>query len=266
MKHILHMLRQTFAVSTAVMLIYRSNIVFFLLFETLFLAAQFLTIGVGFKLAGGNIGGWSPSEAYLLTACNALSHQIFICFFINGIFSLGVQVWNGQFDYVLLKPLHPLFSILVNSQFVVSNLPNLIVNAAIVVWLLTRVESPHGVVTWFTFAFMMGTGLAVRVALALLCIAPVFYSEKLADIDSSFWSLASLGRYPMKIYPRTLELLLTFVLPLGMLASVPVGFWIGRDGWLWAAGALGAACAFVIGSTMLFMRCLRRYQSVNTGI
>ena len=105
MKRYLKLFGRTFGLSASTMLIYRANIVFFLIFETFFLAAQFLTVKVGFDLAGAEIAGWTRREAYLLTAVNGLTHQFFICFFINPIFGLGLQVWNGQYDYVLLKPL-----------------------------------------------------------------------------------------------------------------------------------------------------------------
>ena len=140
MKRYLRMFARVFDVSTSVMLAYRSNVVFFLVFETIFLISQFLTVSVGYSLAGGDIAGWTREQAYLLTAVNGLSHQFFICFFINSIFGLGMHVWSGQYDYVLLKPMHPLVSTFFTSgQFVVSNIPNLLINLGVVIYLMLYV-------------------------------------------------------------------------------------------------------------------------------
>jgi ABC-2 type transport system permease protein len=264
MTRYLQLFRRTFELSASVMLIYRANVVFFLLFELVFLAAQFLTVSVGFDLAGGDVAGWTKEQAYLLTAVNGLSHQIFICFFINAIFSLGMHVWNGQFDYILLKPLHPLLSLWFNGQFVISNLPTLVVNAVAVAVLLARGVADPAVIPAFVVLF--GLGIAVRVALSLVCIAPIFLSERLGDVEDSFWAVTSLARYPMSIYPRAMIAVMTFVVPIGMLASIPSAVLFGRHGAGELVGACAASVVFVWVGQRIFMMSLKRYQSVNSGV
>lgn len=266
MKRIFKLFLRNFEISTNVMLVYRSNIVFFLIFETMFLLAQFITIGIGFDLAGGQIAGWTKEQAFLLTAINGVSHQLFICFFINPIFSTGMWVWNGQLDYVLLKPMPPLVSMWINGQFVISNLPNLLFNLIAVVYFVAMNTLPASPWAYAAFPVFVGAGLVVRVALALLCIAPVFLSERLADVEDSFWALSSLGRFPMSVYPRAMETFLTFVIPIAMLASVPASVVFDMKTTLWLAGALVASGVFAFASGKIFMAALGRYQSVNSGV
>lgn len=266
MKTYLRLFARTFGVSASVMLIYRANIVFFLIFETMFMAAQFLTVSVGFDLAGGEIAGWTRNQVYLLTAVNGLTHQFFLCFFIGPIFNLGMQVWNGQYDYILLKPLHPFLSMIANGQFIISNLPNMLINFGMVAYFLLRGGEP---VQWQllpVFAVFIMLGVGVRVAVALLCVAPVFFSERLTDIEDSFWSVISLGRYPLSVYPRGLELFLTFVVPVGMVASLPASVLFRPEGLWGLLGAFVASSLFVVATGALFMKCLGRYQSVNSGV
>jgi ABC-2 type transport system permease protein len=265
MKHYLRLFARTFGISVSTMLIYRANLVFFVIFESLFLASQFLTVHVGYKLAGSAIAGWTEPQAYLLTAVNGLSHQLFICFFINPIFSLAVQVWNGQYDYVLLKPLHPLLSMLFTAQFVTSNLPNLLTNVAFVVYFLAT-NPALDMHMLPAFLLLTTVGVAVRIALALVCISPVFLSERLADAENTFWSVSSLGRFPMAVYPRVMELVLTFVIPVGMLASVPASSLYHGLGTDVLAGAAFASVLFAAFGVWVFMRMLGKYQSVNSGV
>jgi ABC-2 type transport system permease protein len=257
------LLKQQFSLSAGVMLVYRSNILFFVTFETLFLVSQFLTVRIGYDLAGGAVAGWTREEAYLLTAVNGLSHQLFLCFFINSIFNVGTWVWNGQLDYVLLKPMPPLLGILFNGQFVVSNLPNLAVSLGAVVYFLAGSSLPGAVAWWapLAFALFVAAGLAVRIGLALLCVAPAFLSERLTDGEDAFWSVASLGRYPPSIYPRALELALTFAVPLGMLAAVPAGVLFGKLSLVACLGAFVGSIAFVALCCWTFLQALARYQS-----
>jgi ABC-2 type transport system permease protein len=270
LRHAARIFARTFSVSVGVMLAYRANLVFFLLFETLFLAAKFLTVRVGFDLAGGDIAGWTRDQAYLLTAVNGLSHQLFICFFISPIFNVGMQVWSGQFDYLLLKPVTPLASMWAYGQIVTSNLPNLVINSAAVVYLVAKVGSggggaaTPGMLAAFALFFLVGA--VVRVAMALLCMAPAFLSERLADAEDTFWGVTSLAQYPMSVYPRALELGFTFLLPLAMIASTPSSLLFGREGLGYMMGALAASLVFIVVAVRAFYAGVARYQSVNSGV
>lgn len=266
MKRYLHLFLNTFSVSANVMMMYRSNIVFFLFFETVFLMAQFMIVSVGFDLAGSSVAGWTKDQAYLLTAVNGLSHQVFICFFINPIFSLSTQVWNGQYDYILLKPLHPLAGMFFVGQFVISNLPNLATNLCVVIYFLFVNSTNISAGTVAVFALLVVLGILVRVAVGLICISPVFFSERLADVEDSFWSLTSLGRFPMSVYPRLMERVLTLVVPIAMLASLPASFFFGRESMLSVGSSLLTSLLFCFFAFRVFMLSLRRYQSVNSGL
>jgi ABC-2 type transport system permease protein len=258
--------KRAFGVSASVMLVYRANIVFFLIFETLFLLSQFLMIDIGFDLAGSEVRGWTKEQAFLLTAVNAVSHQLFICFFINPIFSLGMNIWNGQFDYVLLKPLNPLVTMLATSQMVVSNFPNLFINIGLVVYFLIGQTEHLTVGGALAFLLFVPTGLAVRVALSLLCMAPGFLSERLIEGEEGYWALGGLGRFPMAIFPCGFELALTFVLPVAMFSNLPVGALYGKFAATYMLFAFLASAFFVVWTLWVFSRCMRRYQSVNSGV
>lgn len=266
MKRYWSLFKHTFVISTNVMLVYRANIIFFLIFETMFLAAQFMIVSVGFDLAGASVAGWTKDQAFLLTAVNGLSHQFFICFFINPIFGLSSWVWNGQYDYILLKPIHPLAGMFFFGQFVISNVPNLVVNLGLVLYFMT--VNYHGITVMgaVMFAVLVGLGVFMRLALGLICVAPVFLSERLADVEDSFWAFASLARYPLSVYPKSMVRVLTFVVPIGMLASLPASFFFGLESAATIAGAVGATIGFCVAAVGLFMLCLRRYQSVNSGL
>lgn len=260
------MFRAAFGVSTSTMLVYRANVFFFLGFEVLFLSAQFLSVSVGFDLAGGDIAGWTRQEVYFLTAVNGLSHQLFICFFINPVFNLQTQVWNGQFDYLLLKPVHPLLSMFFHGQFAVSNLPTAVVNLIAVIVLMAAGAAPVTAVQLVAFTLFFAAGVAVRVGLAILCMAPVFLTERLTDVEEGFWSLASLGKYPLSIYPRAVETALTFVIPIGMMAAMPAAVLYKPESGLGRmAAAFVVSILFTALSVRIFRLALRRYQSVNSG-
>jgi ABC-2 type transport system permease protein len=78
--------------------------------------------------------------------------------------------------------------------------------------------------------------------------------------------LVSLGRFPLSVYPRGLEFILTFIVPIGMVASLPSSVLFGTEAMGNLVAALVASLVFVLASGLIFMKSLSRYQSVNSGV
>ena len=173
--------RQALANSAGVMLAYRSNLIFFFLFESFFLTSSFLGAGLGVSLAGGSINGWSRDQIFALTALNGVSHQFFVCFFIAPLFNLPEYVWNGRMDYILQKPLHPLLALIATSEIMISNLPNFVINLALAVYFILKIAPSSGPSVWMAFGLLGILGIAVRFALAIFCMAPAFFAERLVE-------------------------------------------------------------------------------------
>lgn len=265
---------RVFANSTGVMLAYRSNLIFFLLFETFFLTSSFLGAGLGVSLAGGSINGWTRDQIFALTAINGLSHQVFICFFIAPIFNLPDFIWTGRMDYVLQKPLHPLFSLMASSEIIVSNLPNLFINMTLAVYFLWAGSATDITATtlvlpaysWLIFSVLCILSLLVRIALALFFMSPAFFAERLVEGDVGFWAVAGTGRFPTSVFPKVVERILLYVIPLAMMAAVPAAFIFERLGIFEVLLSAAASMIFVGGALAFFAFAVQNYKSVNSGM
>lgn len=257
---------RSLANSTGVMLAYRSNLVFFFLFETFFLASSFLGAGLGVSLAGGAINGWTREQVFALTAINGVSHQFFICFFISPIFNMPEYIWNGRMDYVLQKPLHPLLGLMATSEIVISNLPNFFINLGLAAWFIASSAPRTDFSVWLLFGVLTVLGVGVRYALSLFCMTPAFYAERMIQGEDGFWSIVGTGRFPTNVFPRVVERILLYVIPLSMMAAVPAGFLFERIDALDAVLAGVSALIFLGASLLFFNRALKSYQSVNSGM
>jgi ABC-2 type transport system permease protein len=266
LKHLWQLFKVNFGISASVMFIYRLNLLFFLLFESLFLASYFITIDIGFDYAGGSIAGWTKTQGFLLASATGLSHQIFITFFVNPIFVLPRNIWNGQFDYVLLKPLKVLPALLSTSEMSVSNIPNLVINLGITIYFLSIQTSVFSFVNGFLFFVFLFAGVVVRVFLALAFIAPAFFAERLNGGEQSYWSLSSLANYPLSAFPRQLEWFFTLIIPIGMISFLPSQIFFNREYFPWAFLALCASLIFCILSWKFFWWSLKHYKSTNAAI
>lgn len=265
-RHLIKLFKQTFSISVGVMLIYRQNLIYFLFFESLFIFSHFLSFSIGLDIAGGSIGGWSRSELYLLLSINTFSHLVFISFFIAPIFNLSDHIWNGKLDYALMKPLPGPLGIYFTNEFIVSNLPNLLVAGGILLYFMMENQLVSQPWIWGLVFVMTLLGLCVRIALATFMMVPAFFSERLTDGEGSFWSISGLARYPSTMFPRLMEYITTYLIPIGMMAVVPSETLLQKDSLtnIWMA-----ALASILFSMLAYLSLvwgLRNYKSVNAGI
>jgi ABC-2 type transport system permease protein len=255
-------------ISTSSMLAYRSNVLFFLLFESFFLAANIGGLVMGVNLAGGHLGGWTLNEVLFVASLYGVSHQVFTTLFMGGLFNTGHFVWSGRMDYVLLKPLHPLISMHAVNEFVISNIPNLIINLCIFIVLCFRLAGDgvvFNVCNTLTLLVFFIAGVAVRYGLAILVVAPAFFAEKLAEGEDAYWALQSLAKYPTGVFPRSMQWVFTFLLPVATVAAIPAEVFFGKQTTSSTLLHLGAALFFSWCALKFYELGARRYQSVNSG-
>jgi ABC-2 type transport system permease protein len=107
--------------------------------------------------------------------------------------------------------------------------------------------------------------MTVRYGLALLVVTPAFFAEKLADGEDAYWSLQSLAKYPTGVFPRSMQWIFTFILPVTTIAAVPAEVFFGRKGLATSATHLAASCVFAWLAVKFYEYGTSRYQSVNTG-
>lgn len=268
MRYYFRLMRQIASISTSSMLIYRSNLLFFFLFESLFLVANMGGIALGINLAGGTLSGWSFNQVMFVASIFGVGHQIFTTLCISGLFHTGHFVWSGRMDYVLLKPLHPLIGMHAANEFIISNLPNLFLNIVILIVFTTKLVAEGLTFTlwnivWFLIFFLVGLG--VRYGLGLLVVAPAFFAEKLSEGEDAYWSLQSLAKYPTGVFPRLMQWVFSFILPLVSVAAIPAEVFFGKQTPLEASRYLIVATVFTWGAVKFYELGTRRYQSVNTG-
>jgi ABC-2 type transport system permease protein len=256
------------SISISSMLIYRANVLFFFVFESLFLMANIVGLTMGVEFAGGTLAGWSLDQVLFVAMLFQVGHQIFTTFALSGLFHIGWYVWSGRMDYVLLKPLHPLIGMHTATEFIISNIPNVVINFSVFVWITCKLYLGGQV---FTVTGTIGLGLffllgmAVRYGIALLVVSPAFFAEKLAEGEDAYWSLQSLAKYPTGVFPRVMQNIFSFVLPLAVIAAIPASVFFGKES-LWSAGRYFlAATVFTWVAFEFFKRSVVRYQSVNTG-
>lgn len=244
-------------------LAYRANFWISLLHSLLNLAVGVLGLQVIFSQVD-SLRGWNRAEALALLGVYLLVgalRGLFIGPGMEALVGLGQEVWSGAFDFTLLRPVATQFLVTFH-RWRLFALLDLVLGLGV---LGVAVATGSGV-------SLTQVGLFL---LALLAALVCLYATLLAFTALVFWNpgylftwvfdaLFQLARYPVSIYPAWLRFGLTWLIPVGVMTTIPAGALTGRSGGsaVLAAGAL--ALALLLAASWLFSRALRRYSSASS--
>ncbi len=210
------------------------------------------------------IRGWDlPSTLAVLGIYLILGalRGLFIGPSLEAMAGMDGEVWTGRFDFSLLRP--------VDTQFLASfrhwrpfALVDLALGLGVLVVAIAQLGQTLTVAGLATFLLALGAGLTVLYAALLAFSALVFWSPGL--FTWIFDSLFQMARYPVGIYPGWLRFALTWIVPVGVMTTVPAAALSGGLTGGVLAGAVVLALLFLVGASLLFRLGLRRYASASS--
>jgi ABC-2 type transport system permease protein len=180
---------------------------------------------------------------------------------LESLSGLDGDLWTGQFDFTLLKPLPAQFQV----SFRNWSLWSLFDIALAVALILISVSETAGALTLtgalaFTASLLVSLLLVYSILLILGSAAFWYLGTPLMWI---FDSLIQTGRFPVGLYPGVLRFVLTWMVPVGFIVTVPAEILTGRiNGGLLVPGALLAAVLFAA-AAIFFRLSLKRYSGAS---
>jgi ABC-2 type transport system permease protein len=181
---------------------------------------------------------------------------------LEALAGLDGEVWTGQFDFTLLRP--------VNTQFLASvrkwslfSLVDLAFGLAVIGAAVVQLHQTLTFGSMTAFLLTLFAGVAILYAVLLFFTALVFWSPGFL-FTWVFDGIFQLARYPLGMYPGWLRLVLTWVIPVGLITTIPAEALNGVLQPAMLLGAVALAAAMVLMSSFLFRFALRRYSSASS--
>lgn len=172
------------------------------------------------------------------------------------------EVWTGQLDFTLLRP--------ADVQFLASfrhwrplALLDLALGVGVLGLALSRLSPGLAPVHLLTFGLTLIVAVTILYAILLAFAGLVFWSPGFL-FTWIFEALFQLARYPVGLYPGWLRLVLTWVVPVGLMTTVPAQALTGSLPPGVLPGSIGLALALLLAASILFRAGLRRYASASS--
>lgn len=225
---------------------YRADFWVEVISDLLFQATNLIFIFVVF-MHTESLGGWSQSEVVFVYGFFMVPFGVFSCFINLWAFSERYIV-KGEMDRVMTRPAHNLFQI-----FLENIDPPALIGSIIGIIIMTVSGADLGLTfEWWTIPALIVltlSAVAIYTGIYTLLTSLSFYSDAPTGILPLMYNVQGYGRYPVTIYNRAIQVLLTWILPFAFVGVYPAALFLDREEMKYMAllTPLVGAVFFVIG-------------------
>jgi ABC-2 type transport system permease protein len=208
------------------------------------------------------LGGWGPASAVVLLGTFQIVSGLRAALVEPNLQWFHQRIKEGRFDHILTQPASSLFLATLGGCAPVALVQTAV--GAVVVAAGTA-SQPHPPALGNVAGWLLLTTAAVATmwATRTLIAAVAFWALGLA-LDVAYDAAWDFGRYPVQLYRRPLDLVFTYILPVGLIATTPAAALTGNSGITAGATALGAAAALCALTATVWRMGLRRYTSATS--
>ena len=245
-------------------LAYRANFAISILHSALAFGTGVLGLTVLFGHTE-TIHGWDfPATLALLGVFLTISalRGLFIGPSLDALAGLDGEVWTGSFDFTLLRPIDVQFQASFRHWRALA-LTDLAMGVIVLCLATTQMGHAPTFATVTSFLVALGAGVTILYAILLAFIALVFWSPGFL-FTWLFDGIFQMARYPVGMYPGWLRLALTWIVPVGVMTTIPAQALAGGLSIGVLAAGVALAIALLVGASALFRLGLRRYASASS--
>jgi ABC-2 type transport system permease protein len=182
-------------------------------------------------------------------------------FFFREVYRFRPLVVSGDFDLVLTKPVNALFRVLMGGADVIDlfTIPPLYA----VTFYFGSLLNPDGLHVFFYFILILG-GLLIATAFHIFVLSLGIITLEIDHTIMVYRDITSMARFPIDIYRQPLRGVLTYLIPVGIMITLPAKSLMGL------VSPVGVILSFFIGLIAIFLStkfwnfALKRYSSASS--
>lgn len=209
------------------------------------------------------VAGWDLDRMFLLTGTYLLVWGLASSLFERNMAKLSDLVNRGELDFVLMKPMSSQF--LVSTRYVdFTDLPGAFVGLGFVLVGLQRLGLRPGPLEVGLYLLLIVCALLSVYALWFMTVTFTLWTGRIQNIAFLFMPFVSLARVPSDVFRGLAWPLVTFALPIALIATLPSKALLGVLEPGMAPYQVGLTCALLWASHRFWNYSLTRYSSASS--
>jgi ABC-2 type transport system permease protein len=188
--------------------------------------------------------------------------RLFIGQSLDSMAGMDGEVWSGKLDFSLLRPIDIQFQATFRywQPLVIIDL---LIGFGIIGTAIYQLGHVVTISNLIAFLLSLSLGVMIMYAILLGLSGLVFWSPGFL-FTWIFDALFQLARYPVGLYPGWLKMLLTWVIPVGIMTTFPAQALVGSLTNKLLSIEILVASLFLIGASILFHAAIKRYASASS--
>ena len=242
------------------MLIYRLDCIVGMVSQIVTQLVEIIFIWIVFQNTE-NLAGWNFMQVLLLYGITLISVGISdFCF--DALYDIGPKyIREGDFDKIMLRPVHPLISIIgASKEFTALGYFGL--GLAMTITMLIKLAIPITAILILKIVFFSIVGAAIIGAINTIFSIASFWTYRSNEIIWSFYRTYTFAQYPIGIYNKFIKVLITVILPFAFVAYYPTMDYLGINTYMIYLSPIIAIVLWII-AVKVWNFALNKYRSTG---
>ncbi|OGL64546.1 hypothetical protein A3B21_03595 [Candidatus Uhrbacteria bacterium RIFCSPLOWO2_01_FULL_47_24] len=206
------------------------------------------------------IAGWTLERIpFLILTLFVLEFLAGVGFHRNLLFFLYELLYEGKYDYILTRPVSPVFLTSFRVIDFFDILP-LFGTLTMLIWYIVVAHTP--LLTVFGYVILIGAAYFILFGFALILSAINFWTLIQTGVGRLYESIGRLNRFPLDVLPKFWRVALFYVVPVAVAGNIPAKFLIGTWSWWQLLYIVVFAIVIFVVAVKFWYRALRHYSSV----
>jgi len=181
--------------------------------------------------------------------------------FFREVYRFRPMVVSGDFDLVLVKPISPLFRVLIGGADPLDLLMLIPYVGALLHVAIQLGITPVGV---FLYLLLLVNAIAIASGFHIFVLALAILTTEIDHTIMIYRDLTSMGRVPVDIYHEPLRSIITFVIPVGVMMTFPAKALLGMLSLKFILVSCLIGAGFLALSLSMWKYSLSRYSSASS--
>lgn len=210
-----------------------------------------------------NVAGWNFNEILIVfTAYLTIEFITSITFRRNLFYQLPWLIRRGDLDFILTKPINPLFY---NSFRIVDmfDLTSFVPIFFLWGYIILHAEAAS-IFNIFLFVLLLANALIFVFSLTITIASIAFWTFTGVGPGRLFEQVLNISRYPTNIFGKSWKIILSYVVPVSLIATFPVESLLGMLSWQNIIFSLVFTAVLLFISLKIWNLSLRRYSSASS--
>lgn len=239
---------------------YRGNFFFWSFVSVMWTGFNLLFVNLMANVTG-SIAGWSPTELRLLVGIYTMIDAFTWSFFYHNMTTYTRHIFDGTLGQILIKPIDSQFMIMTQNNSY-TNVFRFLIGLVLTVYSLIELGWKFNILQLLLAIVVILASMLVVYCLWFMMSTLAFYVERLENINEVIPALRSTYEFPRQIYRGLIANFFTFVIPVGLLTSVPAELLLGKVPWFLIGYVIIFSLVIFLVARWFFQVSVKRFSGV----